>query len=302
MKRTKRDIEAEITAKVIAQLEAGVAPWRKSWASIDGGLALRENGVPYRGFNQFLLSLSGYSKPHWFTYNKAAELSDQRKDEDGKWIRGEGRGVRPDEKGTHVHFFKKINIKDKATGEDKQIPLIKFYCVFNADQIDGLPEKFLPVAEERTALERDQAAEEYIYECKADIKWGGGRACYIPSADQIHLPAIDDFEDYPAYVGTAIHELAHWTGAEHRIDRNLTTSHGTKDYAREELVAEASAALICGHLGIEVEPREDHASYLKSWLEVLKDDKTALRKAFNKAQKVVDFLGDLQPAEQEKAA
>jgi len=285
--KQKRDIEAEITAKVIAQLEAGVAPWRKSWASIDGGLALRENGVPYRGFNQFLLSLSGYSNPYWFTFNKAKAL---------------GAKVRKGETGTHVHFFKKINIKDKATGEDKEIPLIKFYCVFNADQIDGLPEKFLPVAEERTALERDQAAEEYIYECKADIKYGGGRACYIPSADQIHLPAIDDFEDYPAYVGTALHELAHWTGAEHRIDRNLTTSHGTKDYAREELVAEASAALICGHLGIEVEPREDHASYLKSWLEVLKDDKTALRKAFNKAQKVVDFLGDLQPAEQEKAA
>ena len=282
----KRDLEQEITNKIIAQLEQGVAPWRKSWASIDGGLALRENGQPYRGWNQFILSMSGYSNPYWMTYKHAESIGAQ---------------VRGGEKGTAISFWGKAKPK-KNDPDAKPFMFMKVYSVFNVDQIDGLPEKFYPQPVERTQIERDQAAEEYIYECKADIRWGGGRAYYRPSEDCIQLPAIDDFEDYAAYAGTAIHELAHWTGAAHRLDRNLKTGHGTKDYAREELVAECSAALICGHLGLEIEPREDHAAYLSHWLEVLREDKSAIRKAFSQAQKVVDFLDDLQPAELEAAA
>ena len=286
MAKAKRDLEQEITNKVIAQLEQGVAPWRKSWASIDGGLALRENGEPYRGWNQLILSMSGYSNPYWLTYKKAKELGGQ---------------VRGGEKGTAISYWGKAPSK-KEDEEGKSFMFMKTYSVFNVEQIDGLPEKFFPAPVERTEVERDQAAEEYIAACGADIRWGGGRACYIPSQDCITLPAIDDFEDYAAYAGTAVHELAHWTGHEKRLDRDLKTGHGTKDYAREELVAECSATLIMGRLGLEVEPREDHASYLASWLEVLKEDKTAIRKAFSQAQKVVDFLDDLQPQEVEQAA
>jgi len=284
MKKSKRDYEAEITNKVIAQLEKGVAPWHKSWV---GGisLALRENGQPYRGYNQFILSMSGYASPYWFTYKKATELGGQ---------------VRKGEKGTAIHFFKQLDIKDKATGEDTKIPLIKFYSVFNASQIDGLPEKFSPKPVERTEVERDAGAEEYIKNCGADIRHGGGKAFYSPSTDFIQLPDVDAFEDYTAYAGTAIHELAHWTGHKTRLARDLRNDFGSKDYAREELIAEGSACLICAHLGLEPDPREDHAAYLKEWLDVLKDDKTALRKAFAKAQKVVDFLDGLQQLATEK--
>ena len=284
--KNKRDIEQEITNRIIAQLEAGVAPWRKSWAT-EGGLALRENGQPYRGFNQFLLGLTGRSNPYWLTYNKAKDLGGQ---------------VRGGEKGTQVHFFKQLGITDKKTGEDKKIPLIRFYTVFSAEQIDGLPERFFPVPVERTQHERDQGAEDYIAACRADIRHGGGRAFYAPSSDHIQVPEVDDFEDYVAYATTAIHELAHWTGHKSRLDRDLKNAFGSRDYAREELVAEASAALIAGHLGLEVEPREDHASYLQSWIEVLQGDKTALRKAFGRAQAVVDFLDALQPQAVKEAA
>jgi antirestriction protein ArdC len=285
MMKSKRDIEQQITNKIIDQLEKGVAPWRKSW--VGGGLALRENGVPYRGYNQFLLSLSGCTNPYWLTYNRVTALGGQ---------------VRKGEKGTHVYFFKRLEVKDKVTGEDKKIPLIRFYSVFNAEQCDDLPEKYHPKPVERTEVERDAGAEAYLANIGADVRHGGSRAFYSPSTDFIQLPEVNDFDNYVSYVGTSIHEHAHWTGHESRLDRDIKNQNGTRDYAREELVAEASAALICGHLGIEVEPREDHAAYLASWLEVLKDDKTALRKAFSKAQKVVDFLDELQLVEQQEAA
>mgnify|MGYP003627372390 FL=1 len=300
--KTKRDIEQEVTDKIIAQLENGTAPWRKSWASIDGGVALRENSVPYRGFNQFLLSISGYSNPYWVTFNKAAELSGLKKDAKGKWIREEGKGVLSGQEGTHVFFFKKLKIKDKATGEDKMIPLMKWYSVFNADQCGNLPARYTPTKVERTELERDALSEAFIAGAGADIRYGGGRAYYSPSTDFIQLPEVDDFDNYVSYAGTAIHELAHWTGHESRLDRDLKNTNGTRDRAREELVAETSACLIAAHLGLEVEPREDHAAYLASWLEVLKNDKTALRKAFSKAQDVVDYLYEIQPAVLEEAA
>tara|TARA_R110002110_G_scaffold37050_4_gene122774 strand:- start:1805 stop:2662 length:858 start_codon:yes stop_codon:yes gene_type:complete len=280
--KSKRDIEQEITDKIIAQLEEGVAPWRKSWASIDGGVCLRENGAPYRGWNQFILSMSGYSNPYWLTYNKATELGAQ---------------VRGGEKGTRITFWGKSKPKDP---DADPFMFMKIYSVFNAEQIDGLPDRFFPVAVERTEVERDAAAENYIANIGADVRHGGGRAFYIPSEDRIQLPEVDDFDNYVSYAGTSIHEHAHWTGHESRLDRNIKNANGTKDYAREELVAECSAALVCGHLGLEVEPREDHASYLKSWLDVLKGDKTAIRKAFSQAQKVVDFLDAQQPAVEEE--
>ena len=278
VKKSRRDIEQEVTDKVIAQLEKGVAPWRKSWATGEG-LALRENGQPYRGYNQFILSMSGYASPFWFTYKKASELGGQ---------------VRKGEKGTSIHFFKPLAITDKDTGEDKKIPLMKFYSVFNAEQIDGLPEKFFPKPVERTEVERDAGAEEYIKNIPAVIRHGGGSAFYSPSTDFIQVPDASAFDSMGDYYSTVLHELAHWTGHKTRLDRDLRNSFGTKDYAREELCAEASSAIICAHLGLEAEPREDHASYIKEWLDVLKDDKTALRKAFAKAQKVVDFLDTFQ--------
>ena len=285
MTKAKRDIEQDITNKVIAQLEQGVAPWRKSWSSI-GGYCLRENGQPYKGWNQFILSMSGYTNPFWLTYNKAKELGAQ---------------VKGGEKGTAVTFWGTSKPK-KSDPDAKPFMFMKVYTVFNAEQIDGLPERFSPAPVEVSEVDRDAATEAYIANIGADVRHGGDKAFYVPSQDYIQLPAVDDFSDYAAYAGTSIHEHAHWTGAEKRLDRDIKNGFGSKDYAREELVAECSAALICGHLGLEVEPREDHASYLASWLEVLKEDKTAIRKAFSQAQKVVDFLDDLQPEELEQAA
>jgi antirestriction protein ArdC len=87
----------------------------------------------------------------------------------------------------------------------------------------------------------------------------------------------------------------HWTGAEKRPDRKLNTGRfGDEAYAQEELIAELTAAFTCAHLGLDNEPRDDHAQYLASWLKVLKRDNRAVFTAASAAQKATDYLISLQ--------
>jgi antirestriction protein ArdC len=291
MKKAKRDIYQEVTDKIITAMEAGTAPWRKSWVVNGvGGMPLRFNGKSYRGINVLILSLAGRANPNWMTYKQAKAL---------------GGNVRKGETGTGITFFKPLEITDKVTGDPKTIALLRGYTVFNVEQIDGLPERFYPktdAAPDRNKDERIAEVETYIKATGATIGHGGGRAYYRPGTDSIQLPDFVDFDNAVAYYGTALHELVHWTGAEKRLDRNLKNTDLGKDYAREELVAELGAAFATASLGIENTPREDHASYLTSWLKVLKEDKKAIFKASALAQKAVDHLDSLQPVEEKVAA
>lgn len=281
------DVHQDVTDRIVAALEAGTRPWEKSWnGSSFAGSPLRATGQAYQGINVILLWLAGRSQQSWFTYKQAEALKGQ---------------VRKGEKGTRIVFFKPLKIKDKATGDDKIIPLLKYYTVFNAEQIDGLPDKFYAEKIEATSNpdSRIDAIEDFIAATGAEIAHGGGRAFYQPGTDSIQLPSFEDFHTGEAYYATALHELAHWTGAKSRLDRDLRNSFGTKDYAREELVAELTAAFLCATLGISAEPRDDHAEYLASWLKVLKEDKRAIFKASTAANKAAAFLADgpAQPAQ-----
>ena len=106
----------------------------------------------------------------------------------------------------------------------------------------------------------------------------------------------------PKHTATLLHELCHWTGHESRLDRNLKTGHGTKDYAAEELVAELGAAMLCGSLGISPEPRDDHAKYLNNWIERLKNEPKAIFTAAAKAQAAADYCHEVQQTPVKAAA
>lgn len=286
MTKTKRDIHAEVTAQIIAKLEDGVAPWTKSWTG--GGFVLprRSTGQHYRGINIMLLMMQGRSSEHWFTYKQAEALGAQ---------------VRKGEKGTMVIFYKKLNIKDKETGEPKSIPMLRAYTVFNYDQIDGLPAEYDAAPAEAVNPDvRSEALEAYIAATGAKVAHGGSRAYYSPTEDRVQLPDFEQFHDGIAYYGTALHELAHWTGHPSRLDR--LTKRDSTSYATEELVAELSAAFLGASLGVEATLREDHVSYLDGWLKVLKADNKAIFKAATAAQKAVDYLDGTQPQELEEAA
>lgn len=283
----KQDTYQIVTDKIIALMEEHGTDWNKPWKvkGINAGIPYSmSTGEAYTGINALLLGWSGYSDMRWGTY---------------KAWQDKGAQVRKGEKGTQVIFFKILQ-KEKTDGTVDKIPLLKTYSVFNAAQCDNVPE--LPVAEPLTECERIQQAEEFIAATGADIRHGDeSRAYYVPSLDYISLPRAEHFKTMQGYYGTLLHELTHWTGNASRLDRLKDTGFGSDLYAKEELVAEMGSAYLCALLGIEDEPRPDHAQYLNSWIRQLKQDKYTITRAASAAKKACEFLQALQ-VEQQQAA
>lgn len=284
----KSDVYEKITAKIVAALESGVRPWTQPWDG-GGGVSrpLRHNGQPYRGINVLVLwsaaAEKGFSSPFWMTYRQAQEYGGQ---------------VRKGEKSELAVFAKPVSKTetDPATGDESESRFIvwKGFAVFNADQIDGLPERFQPeAAPEREPAERVSLAEHFFAELGADIRHGGTRAFYCPGTDHVQMPAFESFHNAEAYYSTLAHECTHWTKAPARLDRDFGRKRwGDEGYAMEELVAELGAAFLSADLGICPEPRDDHAAYIESWLRVLKGDKRAIFTAASHAQRAADYLNE----------
>lgn len=274
-----RDLYQQVTDKIVAALEAGTAPWIRPWStSKASGLPHNPlSGTHYRGINPALLMMAelegGYSTAQWVTYRQAAQAGAQ---------------VRKGEKGAMVVFWKKLDPKADAADTDEDRPrfVLKHYTVFNLDQIDGLDHLRQP-ADSHT-WQTHQRADAAIAQTGADIRHGGNRACYAPTLDYITLPARAAFPSPPAYYGTALHELAHWTGHSTRLDRNLKNRFGDSAYAAEELIAEMGAAYTCAALGLAGDLQ--HAEYIGAWLRILKGDKRAIFTAASAAQKAADYL------------
>jgi antirestriction protein ArdC len=282
------DIYTRITDQIVSALEAGVKPWTQPWSAAHAAGAvsrpLRHNGQPYSGINVLILWASAmerhYAAPIWMTFKQALEL---------------GGHVRKGEKGSPVVYANTIvrtEEGDDGQDDERAIPFLKAYTVFNIEQIDELPAHYYARAESSVNPDRRIAhAEAFFAGLGADIRQGGNSAFYVPSVDFIQMPEFASFRDAHSYYATLAHECTHWTRHEKRLDRDLGRKHfGDEGYAREELVAELGAAFLCADLGLHLEDREDHASYIGSWLRVLKNDKRAIFQASAHAQRAVDFL------------
>src|SRR5262249_52418138 len=138
--------------------------------------------------------------------------------------------------------------------------------------------------------ERIASAEEFFASTGADIRHGGNKAFYHPVDDYIQMPEFGAFRNPIDYYAILSHEEIHWTAHPTRCNRNLSDRFGSESYAAEELIAELGAAYLCAGLGLSNKPRKDHASYLSSWLKVLRGDKRAIFTAAAKAQEAVDWL------------
>jgi antirestriction protein ArdC len=296
----KQDVYTRITDKIVADLEQGVRTWMKPWnAGNTGGRImrpLRHNGMPYSGINILMLwaeSVSqDFSSPTWMTFRQATELNAH---------------VMKGEKGSLVVYANSITRTeqdDKGEDTEREIHYMKGYTVFNCEQIEGLPEQYYVKPEVTTTpVERIAHAEEFFKATKADVRYRGDRAFYSNDGDYIQLPIIEAFRDAESFYATLAHESAHWTKHSSRLDRDFgRKSWGDEGYAREELVAELSSAFLCADLGITPEVRDDHASYIASWLTVLKNDKRAIFSAAAHAQKAVDFLHGLNARAEAVAA
>ncbi|MDP3411079.1 ArdC family protein [Bosea sp. (in: a-proteobacteria)] len=293
--KPRADIYARITDRIVADLEKGVRPWMQPWRSGNGSgnvtRPLRHNGLPYSGMNLLLLwseaAARGFSSPVWMTFKQALEL---------------GGAVRKGETGSTVVFasrFKKTETDAAGDAVDREIPFLKSYTVFNAEQIDGLPDHHRGQAESSPdPVERIDHADRFFAQTGAVIRHGGDRAYYSPATDHIQMPPFATFRDGASYVATLSHEATHWTAARHRANRDLSRyGKDRSERAREELIAELGSCFLCADLGIapELEPRPDHASYLASWLEVLSNDNRFIFSAAAHAQRAVAYLHGLQP-------
>lgn len=284
------DIYKEITDSIIAQLEQGCAPWVKPWnGSTAHGLPTNlQTGNAYRGINTLALWASGarqgFSSDLWGTYKQIQALGGQ---------------VRRGEKGTRIIKFGQYE-RENADGDTVSGAYIKAYAVFNSQQCDGLNlESF--AAPELPEAARDLAAEAFISATGASISCVHGRgAFYQPATDKITLPLFSDFPQPADYYCTALHELGHWTGHKSRLDREMRDTFGSPNYAKEELVAELTAAFLCAQLHLDGQLQ--HASYIASWLRVLKDDSRAIFRAASAASKAADFLTAFSNSERAAAA
>ena len=287
------DVYTRVTNKIVADLERGNLTWLQPWQAgrhQAGPVSrpLRAGGKAYRGVNVLMLWAAaierGYSCPLWLTYKQAAELGGQ---------------VRKGEKGSLVVYadkFTKTGTDDKGADVEIEMPFMKGYPVFNAEQIDNLPGHFYATAVPlNTAINRLDPVETFIANTKATIQHGGNRAFYSCDRDFVQIPELQTFRDAESYYATLTHELTHWTRHETRLNRDLGRKRfADAGYAMEELVAEIGAAFLCADLGITPETRDEDAAYVASWLIVLKNDKRAIFTAASHAQKAADYLHGLQ--------
>ena len=279
------DLYTSVTKEVIRQLEEGTPPWVRPWkdAKLTGVGMIPSNlvtGRLYSGGNILLLWLAasqrGFGSLQFCTYNQ---------------VNGIGAKVRKGEKSTPVIFTKHMTKKDDESGDDKAVTIVKTYPVFHVSQLDGVPDKYLHVqGAPPTQTMIYGKATDFAKGTGIRIKSGGNKAAYYPGGDEVVMPYANQFESEEAYWGTLNHELIHASGIKNRLDRQFGKKFGDTAYAREELVAELGSAFLCARLDIPASFRS--ASYIDSWLKVLKEDNRAVFNAASYAGHASQFLWD----------
>ncbi|MBY5594089.1 DUF1738 domain-containing protein [Rhizobium leguminosarum] len=288
------ELYQSVTNAIIKQLEEGVPPWVKPWKDEHRkGIGMIPSnlitGRLYSGGNILLLWLTAqareYPSMQFCTYNQVSSIGAQ---------------VRKGERATHVIYTKHLLRKDEETGEDKPGAVVKVYPVFNLAQLDNVDPKYLAaqVPDDRKATH--EQAISLVKGTGAKFSHGASKAAYYPGRDEIVVPTIGTFESEDAYWGVVLHELTHWSGAEKRLNRTFGKRFGDNAYASEELVAELGSAYVCAQLGFT--PSFRSASYIDSWLKVLKGDNRAIFSAASYAGHAATYIWNLAFAEQREAA
>lgn len=268
-----------ITQVIVAQLEAGTAPWHQPWnATREGALQNLFSGHEYQGINMLMLGMQAYTSPFWCTFMQAKEY---------------GGCVRKGEHGTPIIKVGRYH-REEDQHESRGAAFLKSYTVFNLAQLDGL------AAPERPAVATldfhpIQACAELVAAIPHPplIRHGSPQAFYRPSADLLRMPDPELFESAEAYYSTLFHELTHSTGHEKRLNRATLKDagrFGDANYSKEELVAEMGAAFLCGLTGIANTTVGNSAAYLAGWLRRLRQDKTLLVSAASQAQRATNWL------------
>jgi antirestriction protein ArdC len=275
----------------LLRLSSEMLHWQRTWAPGTVNPHNPVSGTRYSGSNAIWLEMQGRSDPRWMTCKQAQSV---------------GARVRGEEQGTRIQYWKltdQVPLKDgngrpmlDADGNkvyrtvQLDIPKVFSAVVFYAEQIEGLP----PLEVKAPDWDRHERAESMLKVSGADIRHDqADRAFYRPATDRIHLPARDSFKSADTFYATALYELGHWSGHPSRLDRDLAHPFDSIGYANEELRAEIASLMIGDQLGIGHDPGQ-HAAYVKSWIQVLKDDPKEILRASRDADKITAYVLDLE--------
>ncbi len=297
-----QQVRDEMVKTLLEHIEKNPTDWQSGWNNIAAGAPYNgKTNTAYRGMNAlylaFLGAKRGYKDTRWVTFNQAKEL---------------GASVKKGEKSAPVIFFEFYDratkkafdsrtVKD-MTEEEKAAYLkenvyavMKYSSVFNAEQCHNFPERKDVAMSEEERANQNVKIEAIIANSSAPVRYdGGSRAYYSPGTDSIHLPVIQAFDTMQDYYATALHEIAHSTGHESRLNRDLSGGFGSESYAKEELRAELACVFMQMEQGIQLNGKHitNHAAYLNSWLEAAKKDTSVFFKAAADAQKIADYVAD----------
>lgn len=290
MDTSRKAYHEQVAESLIAQLKQGTAPWQKPWQPGDPLWSFPHNPTTqkrYRGINALYLMSKGYADPRWLTYKQAAAMDAQvRKGEKSTWIqywKFTDERIKQDDSGKPVLDGNGQPLKEIVRLER---PRVFYASVFNAEQIDNLPELVI----DPPAWDPIERAEQILQASNAAIEHGEyDRAFYRMVTDRIHLPHRHQFETPDRYYATALHELGHWTGHASRLNRDLAHPFGSEGYAKEELRAEIASMLLGSNLGIGHDPGQ-HVAYLASWIKALEEDPLEIFRAAADAEKIQNYV------------
>lgn len=275
----------DIFARISDELAKGTVPWHKPWVVRPECILSYDRGKPYSLRNRMLLSFAG----EYATFNQIKKL---------------GGSVNKGAKGKWVYFSKEVKRKKEDPDEkDSFYHLLKAYCVFNICDTNlepKWPEKWS--GEKAPDCNAMQVVRDYCERTGVAIHEAGASAFYSPSSDELQVPNINTFESEVEFYSTLFHEVAHSTGK--RLGRQYGVSMlGMADdkYCREELVAEITAALCLGHLGLDTEDTViNSAAYISSWQKNLSQMKpTEFGDACYQAQRAFNLIFNINESNKE---
>lgn len=283
------DVHEIVNNRIIELLEQGIVPWRQNWS---------ERGLPrnliskkvYRGINIFLLNALEY-KENWFlTYKQAKEL---------------GASIGKGENAHKVIYWKWQDENEELTNEHKKRPSLRYYLVYNIDQIENIPPEFIP--------ESDIRHNDVIGNCEKiiaemprslEISVEDDMPYYHVGYDYINMPPLEFFQSNEEYYQAVFHEMIHATGHERRLNRQelmrLNDTFNYK-YSVEELVAEMGTCYLKAVTGLSLDLKGNTA-YIDNWLKFIRENKRALVYAGTQTQKAVDYILNVHHAEVVKEA
>lgn len=295
-------IYKELSDKFIAALEQGEIPWKKPWICSESGY-IGSSGTPYKFLNTILCALNGHEPGEFVTAKELANRGGhfipkddgskqeptvvvlrkypekwvEKKDKDGNVLKDkDGKVIKERKICSNRYFLKTYNVYRVGTQVECPLKYEKKFAKKNHNPIE----------------EAEKISLEYL--AREGIKFSHNiqnRAFYRPSEDLVNVPPMDTFRSQAGYYGTLFHELAHSTGAENRLKRDIKNVFGDHLYSKEELVAEITSACIMHDKGWNTaETDKNNIAYLQNWAKSLKSDPQLIENAMHEAKKAVELI------------